>query len=177
MSPIVVVIAFYSTDGSTERLSTAAAVGAVQRRAGIRLRRMPDTDSGTTIRELPEFGDSLERMRKEYVAPTESDVIAADALVFGIPGEFAVESGEWQAYLALLASLASEGKLLGKIGLALGIEPGLSAFSQAIAPLALTVAGSGASLSEEVSVDDVAHAIALGRRVVDAARSLKESAL
>ncbi len=175
MSPVIVMVAFYSTRGSTERLSTAVAVGAVQGRAGIRLRRMPDRAPQARVHERSEVKESLERMRKEYVTPTESDVIAADALVFGVPEDFALESGEWKAYLDLLARLGSEGKLLGKVGLALGSEPGLSAFSHAIAPLGLATPGPGSALREEVPVDDVEHAIALGRRVVEAARALRES--
>ncbi len=175
MSPITVMIAFYSIRGSTERLATAAAVGAVQGRARIRLRRMPDAGSLETIRGFPEFRESLERMRKEYVGPTESDVIASDALVFGVPGDFAAESGEWKGYLDVLARLGSQGKLRGKVGVALGSEPGLAAFSRAIAPLALAAPRLGASLAEEVPNDDVARAIALGRRVAAAARSLIDS--
>ena len=177
MSPIIVMVAFYSTRGFTERLSTAVAVGAVQGKAAIRLRRMPDAGHLETMRELPEFEESLERMRKEYVAPTELDVIAADALVFGVPGDYEVGSGEWRSYLHLLARLRSEGKLRGKVGVALGSEPGLSAFSQAIEALALAAPGLGSSLAVEVPADDVEHAIALGRQVVDAALLLRESPL
>ena len=174
MSRVIVMVAFCSARGLTERLATAVAVGAVQGKAGIRLRRMPDHSSQARVYTLPEVRESLERMRKEYVAPSEADVIAADALVFGVPGDCDPDFGEWSPYLDLLTRLGSEGKLLGKVALALGSEPGLSAFSQAIAPLGLATMGSGSALKEAVSVDDVERAMALGRRVVEVARSLKE---
>ena len=175
MSPIIVMIAFYSTRGTTERLSMAAAVGAVQSRAHIRLRRMPDAAPVANLGERPEVTESLLRMKKEYVAPVEADVVASDALVFGVPGEFSWPSGEWRAYLDLLVRLGSEGKLGGKVGLAFGSEPGLSAFSEAIAALTGAAPGLGFALTESVPVEDVEHATALGRRVADAVRSLRQS--
>ena len=174
MSSITVMIAFYSTGGSTERLSTAVAVGAVQGRARIRLRRIPDGGPRANFPERPDFGEPLLRMRKEYVPPTESDVIAADALVFGVPGDFFPGSREWKTYLELLARLGSEGKLGGKVGLAVGSEPGLSAFAPAIGGLPLAAPGLGCSMTEAVRVDDVDHAVGLGFQVANAVRSLRD---
>jgi hypothetical protein len=78
MSPINVLVIFYSTSGRTEKLALAAAVGAVQARANIRLRRLTDSGEG-----------SLEsvRMRREYVPPREADVLWADAVIVGINGK------------------------------------------------------------------------------------------
>jgi len=50
MQDVNVVVVFYSRTGSTERLALAAAVGAVQGRALIRLRRLPDSAEGDLTR-------------------------------------------------------------------------------------------------------------------------------
>src|SRR5262245_21548843 len=82
MSPIGVLITFYCRNGSTESAALAAAVGAVQERASIRLRRLPDPPQLATTCEEPEHQEDFDRMRKEYVPPTEADILWADAIVF-----------------------------------------------------------------------------------------------
>src|SRR5215510_14561769 len=84
VSPINVLVIFYSCCGRTEKLALAAAVGAVQARANIRMRRL--TDSGEVI---PECQEALARMRKEYVPPAPPDVVWADAVIIGINGKIA----------------------------------------------------------------------------------------
>ena len=83
-TPVNVLVIFYSCCGKTEKLALAAAVGAVQARANIRLRRL--TDSGEDIAECHE---DLVRMRREYVPPTGADVAWADAVVIGMRGRVA----------------------------------------------------------------------------------------
>src|SRR5262245_32108461 len=82
--PINVLVIFYSCCGNTEKLALAAAVGAVQAKANIRLRRL--SDSGEDIAECKE---ALARMRKEYVPPTSADAAWADAVIIGINGKIA----------------------------------------------------------------------------------------
>ena len=71
-----VLVIFSSCDGATEKLALAAAVGAVQARASIRLRRLPDQSPGN--------GEELMRMRREYVPPTASDTAWADAVIIAM---------------------------------------------------------------------------------------------
>ena len=82
MNAVNVLIIFSSRSGRTERLALAAAVGAVQARASIRIRRLSETeeDSG-------ELGPALARMRREYVSPTRTDTIWADAVIIAINGQ------------------------------------------------------------------------------------------
>lgn len=124
MSQPIVLVIFYSRAGSTEKLALAAAVGAVQRRALIRLRRFPDSNPARTIAEFPEARETLLRMQKEYVAPAEADILAADAIIFATPANLKT-SDEWKEYLDLLARLRSEGRLDGKIIAALEPASGL----------------------------------------------------
>ena len=76
---INVLVIFYSCCGNTEKLALAAAVGAVQARANIRLRRLTDTGE-----EIPECKEALTRMRKEYVPPKAADLLWADAVIVGM---------------------------------------------------------------------------------------------
>ena len=110
INPGRVLVVFYSRCGSTEKLALAAAVGAVQARANIRLRRLPD------VEELAECSEETARMRKEYVAPAEADLLWADAIIFLLPPAIDSSSAECAAYIDLLRRLNAEGKLEGKAG-------------------------------------------------------------
>jgi len=104
MSQPIVLIIFYCRDGQTERLALEAAVGAVQARGLIRLRRLIDTDAG---------GDSedLLRMRKEYVPPAERDILAANAVLLVDSETAPLNSAVWQPVQDVLSGLRSAGKL------------------------------------------------------------------
>ena len=167
MNQTEVLITFYSRRGSTERLALATAVGAVQARANIRLRRLPDSGIATTVEESRECKETLARMRKEYVAPTEVDVLRADALVFVAPFGFNTSSGEWTEYFSLLTRLQSEGKLHGKVGAA------IAASGTALAVLSATILQLGLIAIPPASEDPAIQ----GRRVAAEARAVKESRL
>jgi NAD(P)H dehydrogenase (quinone) len=79
MPPVNVLIIFSSRTGVTEKLALAAAVGAVQARANIRLRRLPEGVEGS--------GEDLARMTREYVPPTQADALWADAIIVGLNGK------------------------------------------------------------------------------------------
>ena len=77
--PVNVLVIFSSSSGTTEKVALAAAVGAVQARANIRMRRLPDNSQGSS--------ETLARMRREYVAPTSADTVWADAVFIGLNGK------------------------------------------------------------------------------------------
>src|SRR5215471_14529381 len=84
VSPVNVLVIFYCCTGETESLALAAAVGAVQARANIRMRRLNDRGEN-----IPECKDTLTRMRREYVPPAAADVAWADAVIVGMNGKIA----------------------------------------------------------------------------------------
>jgi hypothetical protein len=84
VSPVNVLVVFYCCTGETESLALAAAVGAVQARGNIRMRRLKDAGE-----DIPESVDNLERMRREYVPPTAADIAWADAVIVGMDGKIA----------------------------------------------------------------------------------------
>jgi len=116
MSQPIVLVTFACQTGDTEKLALSAAVGAVQARALIRLRRIPDLDGDGQNAEVV-------RMRKEYVAPAEADVVGADALILAASNDTNVLSASWQDFLNLLLRLGSEGKLIRKVGASIADSP------------------------------------------------------
>ena len=111
----IILITFYSRGGETENLALAAAVGAVQARGLIRLRRMPDANPASVIQKFPQYKETLVRMHKEYVAPGEGDVLNADVLMFVNPAGFTPTTPECRAYFEMIERLRSQGKLEGKL--------------------------------------------------------------
>jgi NAD(P)H dehydrogenase (quinone) len=84
MAPVNVLVIFCSNGELTEELALAAAVGAVQARANIRIRRLPSNDE-----EGAGGNERLARMQREYVPPTPADAIWADAVIIGMNDKIA----------------------------------------------------------------------------------------
>ena len=146
----IVLITFYCQNGETEQLALAAAVGAVQSRGLIRLRRLPDIGMVSDT-------ESLLRMRKEYVPPTENDIRNADALIVIAPPDFSDSSIQWKPYLELLSRLANTPALRNKVVGSIGVKP-------------MFFRNLGISTVTNSSND----AMALGRAVTEAVRSRKQ---
>lgn len=113
MAQPTVLVTFACRTGHTEKIALSAAVGAVQARALIRLRRLPDVTS-------TESTETVIRMRKEYVPPTEKDILGADALIMASTAVTDPSSPQWQNFLNLLRKLRDEGKLRSKVGATIG---------------------------------------------------------
>jgi len=102
-SPSRVLVVFYSRCGSTEKLALAAAVRAVQTRAS--MRRLPD------VMESSECKEETARMKKEYVAPAEADILWAESISFHLPSGMDRSAPECASFRSLVESLNAEGKL------------------------------------------------------------------
>jgi NAD(P)H dehydrogenase (quinone) len=156
MQDVNVVVVFYSRTGTAERLALAAAVGAVQGRANIRLRRLRDRADRATV-------------DKEYIAPRDSDAEWADAIIMGMPADAETLPAAFKEYFDSLDALRDRGKLEGKIG---------ASFMQGLwtAPLYAALCGAGLITVPAMPGPDLASAAELqGRRVANAARSLRVS--
>src|SRR5712691_9660454 len=105
MSTVVVV--FWSRLGSTERLALAAAVGAVQERAHIRLRWLGERADDTAIENVAGWRENRERMSQEYIAPREVDIEGADGLVLLTPSHVGPDTAEWRAFFELVRRVPS----------------------------------------------------------------------
>jgi multimeric flavodoxin WrbA len=157
MQDVNVIVVFQSRLGSTEQLALAAAVGAVQGRANIRLRRLSDAA----------ISPAADEGTPEYIAPRDSDALWADAIVAGMPAGPCSLSIGFERYFDSLDALRDQGKLQGKIG---------ASFTHGFAADALLAAMRRAGLTtlEETCDPDARTAARLqGRLVAEAARALK----
>lgn len=159
-----VLITFYSRCGSTEKLAHAAAVGAVQARSQIRFRRLPDI--GNPIADSQECQKLLDRMRKEYVAPSEADVLRADVIIFVAPAGFRAVAPEWTTYLDLIQDLRSAGKLEGKVAAAIQNDTNADELAALVLRLGFIVVPTSAN------AESAARALAHGRRATEVAKAL-----
>ena len=112
MTPVNVLVVFYSRYGETEKRALAAGVGAIQARANIRLRRLADLAAMETIQADAAWSENLERMKKDYIAPREIDAQWADVLILAAPEGQTVEMKQ---YLAASSDLL-KGKLVAVLG-------------------------------------------------------------
>jgi hypothetical protein len=132
-----VVVAFTSRCGTTEMLAHAAAVGVVNGRALPRLRRLADDGR-------PAASDcmaTLERLRKEYVPPTEADIAGSPALIIVPSTGMTTSSDIWQRFIAMLDRIASTGGFAGKLGAVIdtGDHHAVTAFSSVLIARGLTL--------------------------------------
>jgi hypothetical protein len=170
--PVTVVVAFYSRCGTTETRALTAAVGSVNARALIRMRRMPDTDNAAA--DVSECEAETARMRKEYVPPTEVDLAGADALMVAVPPGIGPTAPEWAPLTQILSALASQNKVRGKLA---AIVPGgdaatNAAFAAALGEAGFTLVGPAAA-NGAPTPGSLAHAQAHGRAVAEISRTLK----
>ena len=160
MSQPAVVVIFSSRCGATETIAHAAAVGVVNARALPRLRRLAD-DGGQVA---PECADTLRRMHKEYVPPTEKDIAAAPGLVVVPTAGMTPASATWQPVFDTLDGLASAGTLAGKVAAVIdtGDDQTVSSFSSALVERGFALISADGS-------DARAHGRAVGVAIVRAA--------
>ena len=160
MADTIVLVTFYSRAGGTEQLAQAAAVGAVQARALIRLRRVSDVDPRAVLERFPEAREPLRRMHREYVPPREADVVGADALVLAACPDVDAGSLEWLPFVQMLEKLHAEGKLAGKAAAVVPNAGSSDSFDSLVRSLGFAVC-----TPDGAQEDDVSRAVALGRAV------------
>jgi hypothetical protein len=160
MPQIAVVVAFTSRCGTTETLAHAAAVGTVNARTLPRLRRLPDDNSPVA----PDCADTLRRMQKEYVPPTEADIAGSSGLIVVPSAGMTPASEAWRPFFALLDGLAASGTLAGKTGAVInaGDSETVERFSSELAVRGFTIVPAGGR-------DARAHGRAVGTVVHGAA--------
>jgi NAD(P)H dehydrogenase (quinone) len=138
-----VLVVFYSRRGKTESLALAAGVGAIQARANIRLRRLPDLATADIIRVDAAWMENLERMKKDYIAPREVDAQWANVVILAAPKDC---TAEMERYLESAAAI-----LQGKTAAVLGV------FADAAARAGLQV------VPGDCTTEDSAIALTYGR--------------
>jgi multimeric flavodoxin WrbA len=160
-----VVVVFWSRLGSTERLALAAAVGAVQSRANIRLRWLREDADDAVIDSTPGWRDNRERMSQEYIAPRDID-LEWDGLILVTPAHRGADSVEWRAFFDQLRRVRSPKEdWQGDTGAALVASGSPQEFHQQLAQAKWTVLTES---PDDASKDELERARLLGRRVGEA---------
>ena len=108
-----------------------------------------------------ECADTLRRMKKEYVPPTEADIAGASAVMIVPTAGMTPASDVWQSFIALLDRLASAGKLAGKVGAVISTGD-----SQTVASFSSALAARGFALISTNGSDARAHGRAVGAAIV-----------
>lgn len=172
--PVTVVVAFYSRCGTTETRALTAAVGSVNARALIRMRRMPDTQNAPA--GVSECAAETARMRKEYVPPTEVDLAGADALIVAVPPDTGATAPEWAPLTQTLSVLASQNKVRGKVAAVVpgGDDAVNAAFAATLGELGFTLV-EPSTAAGAATPGSLAHVQAHGRLVAETSRALKSS--
>ena len=114
--PCKLLVAFYSRTGSTEALARAAAEGARERGAEVRLCRAREVVDETVMAKADGWLDNAKRMNALYQAPTTDDAEWADAILFGTPSYFGAMATELKAFFDQLGPQWKKGQLAGKVG-------------------------------------------------------------
>jgi NAD(P)H dehydrogenase (quinone) len=171
MPDVNVLVTFWSRTGSTERLALAAALGAVQAKANIRLRWLRETAEDLNLASIPQWRESRERMSKEYIAPREADLLWADAIVIGTPASLNLAATELKTCLDMLGAAHREGKLRCRSGLVIasGAAEGnatTQALCAALARFNVTVVPP----EQNTGADPLESARLQGRQLVEMAR-------
>lgn len=177
--PVTVVVAFYSRCGSSETRALTAAVGAVNARALIRMRRMADVDAAQTLTDVsPACRVDLARMHREYVGPTEADILGTDALILAVPAGFDASSPVWAPLMSMLARLDAEGTLRGKVAAVVGGGSASEAasFVSLLHDRGFLLVPAGAATPRAGDASKPGHARAHGRLVAEISRALKSAA-
>jgi hypothetical protein len=112
-------IVFRCRTGQTEAVALQSAVGIVQARGRVRLRRLDADENAPTGPEA----DTLRRMRREYVPPAERDVAWAGLLVVVDDGS-GPTAPEWTRWLAGLGDGGTSGRIRGKTAAVISEDDG-----------------------------------------------------
>lgn len=165
MTHTAVVVAFTSRCGTTEAFAHAAAIGTVNARTLPRLRRLADDNRPAT----PNCADTLRRLQKEYVPPTEADIAGSPGLIVVPSAGMTPASEAWRPFFALLDRLASSGTLAGKTGAVIHAGD-----SETVARFSSELAARGFTIVPADGRDARAHGRTVGTTVLAASR-LKSS--
>lgn len=177
---INVLVTFWSRTGVTEKLALAAALGAVQAKANIRLRWLRETVPPSDVESVSGWRENRARMEMEYVTPRETDLVWAEATVIAMPATVNIAAPELRSYFELMARLHENGKLGCRVGAAflsnahaLGPEDSLlAAMYASLAQLDLIIVPQGKGPSNPLEAARLD-----GRRVTEVARALKAVSL
>lgn len=112
--PISVLVAYYSTSGTTRRLAEAVAEGAGKAGADVRLRRAVETAPPEVVAGRPDWVANLEET-EHLEPPTHDDLRWADAIMIGSPTRYGNLASPILQFLETTGPLWFADELVGKV--------------------------------------------------------------
>ncbi|WP_141580053.1 NAD(P)H:quinone oxidoreductase [Actinomadura sp. WMMA1423] len=110
---VKVAVIYYSSTGAVHALAEAVAEGAASAGAEVRLRRVAELASGSTIDENPRWRRHADATASIAEAEVE-DLAWADAYAFGTPTRFGTPAAQLKQFIDQSAGLWREGVLADK---------------------------------------------------------------
>lgn len=114
MDPVKVAVIYYSATGTVHALAQAAADGAQQTGAQVRLRRVAELAPASAIGANPAWQQHHEASSSVAEA-TVDDVGWADVVLIGTPTRFGVPASQLTAFLDTVGPLWQQGRLANKV--------------------------------------------------------------
>jgi NAD(P)H dehydrogenase (quinone) len=110
-----ILIAYYSTNGTTYKLAQALAAGAETAGAEVRLRRAKETAPQAAVDSRPAWGEHL-ASTDHLEVPTHDDLRWADGILIGTPTRYGNVATQISAFIESTGPLWYKGELSGKTG-------------------------------------------------------------
>lgn len=109
-----VLVLFHSTYGHMHEMAKAAAEGAESAGARVEIKRVPELLSDEVLGAM----GALEAQKAMADVPVASadDLVAADAIIFGVPTRFGNMVGQMRMFLDSTGPQWAAGALVGKVG-------------------------------------------------------------
>ncbi|MBO4159251.1 MULTISPECIES: NAD(P)H:quinone oxidoreductase [Micromonospora] len=114
MGPVNLAIIYYSATGTVHTLAQAAAEGARQAGANVRLRKVAESAPAEAVDARAEWAQHVQDTADVEVASGD-DLDWADAALLGTPTRFGNVSSQLKAFIDTLGPLWFQGRLAGKV--------------------------------------------------------------
>ncbi|MET0233036.1 MAG: NAD(P)H:quinone oxidoreductase [Kibdelosporangium sp.] len=114
MRPVNAAIIYYSATGTVHSLAQAAAEGAEEAGAQVRLRKVAETAPPEAINARPAWVQHI-RATAGVAEARHDDLAWADVVLFGTPTRFGNVSAQLKAFIDTTGPLWAQGELAGKV--------------------------------------------------------------
>lgn len=115
MGNVKIAVIYYSATGTNHRLAEAAAAGAKEAGAEVRIRRVKELAPQEAMATNPAWMAHHEATRDTVPEATLDDLDWADGFIFSVPTRFGGMAAQMKQFLDTAGPLWGQGKLAGKV--------------------------------------------------------------
>jgi len=113
-APVNVAVIYYSATGNVHQLARAAAAGAAESGAEVRLRKCREIAPPEAIAGNPDWASNA-RDAADVPEASVDDLAWADVVLFGTPTRYGAIAAQLKQFIDMTGPLWGEGKLAGKV--------------------------------------------------------------